>query len=81
MQHTEDQENTGVVEGSGEEQQPDLTAALTRGPPAENDEADESDAGAENGQPLALPAPTAQNGIYFATSQLVHSYKSSAVIA
>ena len=63
MQHTEDQENTGIVEGSGEEQQPDLTAALTGGPPSEIDEADEGDAGAEKDQPLALPAPRAQNGI------------------
>ncbi len=58
MQHTEEHENTGGIEGATEEQKPDLAAALlgTSGDP----ETTESDDNEE--ELLALPASGPQDG-------------------
>ncbi len=55
-----------MVDGSGEEQRPDLTAALLGRSQADDAEAAEADAGAENDDVLALPAPPVQNGLSYA---------------
>lgn len=68
VQHTQDHENTGGMEGAVEEQQPDLAAALlgSSGDP----EATESDDNEE--ELLALPASGPQDGGFWSSQSPTH---------